>query len=255
VHGNLLCVYSFNLNRNHPDIPCTDITKSGTNCIGKEFGISSSDKWYNPISKYHGTHVAGTIGATALNNDGIQGVINDGKFCFIIGRVFGEADAGASMSNILKAVEWMVSMGVNVINMSLGSETGTLTARSVMQKAYDKGVILVGASGNDGTNAQHYPASFTSVLSVAAVDENRNKAAFSQYNTGVDIAAPGVNILSASPLGTGGVTLLSSSTVAVVGDYMKYAVKANVSGVLFDCPNYGISACPGPGKHICLIKR
>jgi serine protease len=136
--------------------------------------------------------VAGTIGATARNNDGISGVLNNQDFCFLIGRVFGETDEGTRMSAVLQAIEWMVSKGVNVINMSLGSPDYTRAGEEVAKYAFTKGAILVASSGNSGTGALQYPASYPNVLSVAAVNANRTRASFSQYNALVDLSAPGV---------------------------------------------------------------
>jgi serine protease len=245
-----------NINRNHPDFGCYNISESNTNCIGASF--DTTDSWDNPVSKYHGTHVAGTIGATALNNDGIRGIISDTKFCFIIGRVFAEEGDGTRMSTILDATEWAASKGANVINMSLGTATPSQTGRSVMQSLYNRGILLVAAAGNLGTDAKHYPASFPTVMSVAAVDEYRNHASFSQYNAGVDISGPGVNVLSTYPLNLGGAVFIESSTIGVFADYLKYSTRPNkgtFQGVVIYCPNLGLGLCPGPGNHICLIER
>lgn len=97
-----------------------------------------------------GTHVAGVIGASGNNNAGMQGVIGDGNFCFLIARVFGETGSGARMSDILEAVEWMVDHKANIINMSLGSGEYTKLGDEIMQYAYEEGILLIGSSGNDG---------------------------------------------------------------------------------------------------------
>ena len=126
-----------------------------------------------------------------------------------------------------------------------------------MQAAYNEGVLLVAAAGNDGTTEFHYPANYGGVLSVAAVDENRNHASFSQYNSGVDVSAPGVDILSTYPLNLGGVVLVSSTSVESAGTFMQLSTipTGSISGVLVDCPYYGSEQCPGNGGHICLIAR
>lgn len=247
---------------NHPDIPCLSRTHNQTNCIGKEFGLEDGDGvWYNPMAKYHGTHVAGTIGATQLDNTtsgSIHGVIPDGNICFVIGRVFGESGAtGTRMSAIFEAVEWMVDVGVKVINMSLGGAVFNSAGDEIMAAAYKEGVLLVAASGNDGTSEVHYPANYKNVLSVAAVDESKAHATFSQYNSGVDIAGPGVEILSTVPLHLGGVVMVTSPSVTAVGSMLEFSQSAtnNISGVIVDCPNFGSEPCMGDGGHICLIER
>jgi serine protease len=241
---------------NHPDINCIDISSSNTNCIGAEFGLTRNDgRWYSPVIRYHGTHVAGTVGATALNKDGVSGVINNQDFCFLIGRVFGETSEGASMSSVLQAIEWMVSKGAKVINMSLGSPDYSKAAESITSDAFSKGTILIASSGNSGTSTLQYPASYPNVISVAAVDANRARASFSQYNSYVDLSAPGVDILSTYPMNLGGIVFMSTSTIAVTGDYIKYGRHTNVTGTLVSCTNFGQAKCPGPGKHLCLIQR
>lgn len=107
-----------------------------------------------------------------------------------------------------------------------------------------------------GTSRDHYPANFDHVLSVAAVGEDLSKADFSQYNSGVDIAAPGVDILSTFSPSLGQALFLSSSEVGAIGQYMTFSSTPTVlSGILVHCPEFGVDVCPGPGGHICLIER
>lgn len=242
---------------NHPDIPCLPIDDENTNCIGAEFGLGAFDGlWHNPRKKYHGTHVAGVIGARGDNGSGVQGIIPDGNFCFLIGRVFGESGVGTRMSAIFDAVEWMVDQGANVINMSLGSGIFSSGGSPLMTSAYEAGVLLIAASGNDGSGDDHYPANFENVLSVAAINEDQQWADFSQYNAGVDIAAPGVEILSTFPTGFGEVALLTYDEFGAIGEFMKNSMTVeSFSGTLVECPNFGQDKCPGNGGHVCLIER
>ena len=244
--------------RDHPDIPCLPHDQEDTNCIGKEFGIDDGDGlWYNPIRKFHGTHVAGTIGATGKNNLGIQGIINDGNICFIIGRVFGESGGGTRMSNIFEAIEWVADKGAKVINLSLGVDVYHTSGDSLMKAIYDEGALVVAASGNSGTNTSHYPANYMNVVSVAAIDAKREHASFSQYNSGVDISAPGVDILSTQPMDLGGAIFLSTANVSAMGLYFENSnqLQGTINGTLVLCPSYGKDVCPGIGGHICLIER
>jgi len=157
--------------------------------------------------------VFGTIGASGTNNEGVQGVIPDGNVCYIIARVFGESGIGSSMSDIFEAVGWMVEKGARVINMSLGGYEQSTAGEMMMQTAYDAGALVIAAAGNDGGSAPQYPASYPNVISVAAVDEEEERASFSQFNLAVDITAPGVEILSTFPPESGGAVLLSTTSV------------------------------------------
>jgi len=184
-------------NSDHPDVPCYNVGESDSNCIGAEFGVPEGDGlWWNPQNAYHGTHVFGSIGASGENNEGVQGVIPDGNVCYVIARVFGETPGGSTMSDVFEAVGWMVEQGVHVINMSLGGSTQSQAGADAMEAAYAAGTLLFAAAGNDGSRTEHFPASYPHVISVAAVDEDEEQAVFSQYNSGVDIAGPGVGILS-----------------------------------------------------------
>jgi subtilisin family serine protease len=201
--------------------------------------------------------VAGIIGASGKNNEGIQGVINDGNICFINARVFGENDGGTRMSAIFEAIEWLVDEGAKVINLSLGVDTYVTAGEALTKAAYDAGALLVAAAGNSGTEAAHYPANYMNVLSVAAVDANQERATFSQYNSGVDVAAPGVDILSTLPHNRSSAIFLSSESVRTTGIFFANSVQYTkpISGSLVLCPNFGNETCPGSGGHICLIER
>jgi serine protease len=96
------------------------------------------------------------------------------------------------------------------------------------------------------------------VMSVAAVDSNLARAAFSQVNSQIDLAAPGVDILSTVPTGKGGVTTLAvQGRAAALLQLMIYSVNprsGGVSGPLIDC-GQGSTTCPGGGGQVCLIQR
>jgi serine protease len=202
--------------------------------------------------------VAGTIAAIGSNNRGVRGMIADGGICLVIGRVFGNSGASASSSAILTAVEWAVqNQNANVVSMSLGGPGFSETESRFYQNLANAGVIVAAAAGNGGTSQMTYPASYGSVISVAAVDSSRRRASFSQFNNQVDVAAPGVDILSTVPMGTGGLTTATinggaSFTMQIMTHSTSPA--GGVSGPLVDC-GLGTSRCPGGGGHICLIER
>ena len=160
---------------------------------------------------------------------------------------------------VFEAVGWMIEQGARVINMSLGGPEQSQAGARMMQTAYDAGALVIAAAGNTGSQDLHYPASYPHVISVAAVDEDEDFAIFSQYNSAVDISAPGSEILSTVPPGTGGVVLLITTSAAAPGIYMKFSPKptGTLEGVLVNC-GYGETTCPKGAtsqKHICLIER
>lgn len=144
----------------------------------------------------HGTHVAGIIAATA---DNIHGVAGTCPGCTILdGKVLNDSGVGSS-SSLANGINWSVSNGAKVINMSLGVRSSR-TLQAAVDNAWSKGVVLVAAAGNGGGQTKIYPGAYANVIAVAATDNNDVKATFSTYGASwVDIAAPGVNVYSTFP--------------------------------------------------------
>ncbi len=149
----------------------------------------------------HGTHVAGTIAAIA-NTEGIKGIMPNQNVNLHIVKVFNES-GWAYSSSLVKAVQTCAEKGANVVNMSLGGDKSSTTEKNALQTIYDQGVLMIAAAGNNGDTSYSFPASYDSVMSVAAVDGNSDHAAFSQATDQVEIAAPGVAILSTVTVGEG----------------------------------------------------
>lgn len=159
----------------------------------------SDTKIINPedYDKYgHGTHVAGIV-AAAHNSTGVAGVCPD---CTILdAKVLNDSGSGSS-SAIAKGIDWAVVNGAKVINMSLGQRVSSRTLETAVNNAWNKGVVIVAAAGNAGTQAKIYPGAYPNVIAVAATDNKDDKASFSTYGKWVDIAAPGVNVYSTFPI-------------------------------------------------------
>jgi thermitase len=143
----------------------------------------------------HGTHVAGIIAATR-DTEGVSGVCPD---CSILdGKVLND-DGSGSTSAIANGINWAVENDAKVINMSLGQRVSSRALEAAVNNAWNKGVVIVAAAGNAGTQAPIYPGAYPNVIAVAATDNNDAKASFSTYGKWVDVAAPGVNIYSTFP--------------------------------------------------------
>ena len=144
----------------------------------------------------HGSHVAGTIIARTDNATGIAGIAPGSSLMPI--KVL-DADGQGFVSDVLDAVDWARTHGADIINLSLG---GTMEPAQValiqptFTAARSAGILVVAAAGNSGFQIMEYPAGLRGVVSVAAVDQSDLQADFSTFNRGVDIAAPGVDILS-----------------------------------------------------------
>ena len=146
----------------------------------------------------HGTHVAGTI--AALNNsEGVVGVVGNGALQLHIVKVFGDSCSWTYSSDLIAAATACEGANANVINMSLGGGVRSRFEEQKFDALYRAGVLSVAAAGNGGNTQHHYPASYSSVISVAAIDSGKNHASFSQRTSQVELAAPGVGVLSTVP--------------------------------------------------------
>jgi thermitase len=144
----------------------------------------------------HGTHVAGIVGASSNNTVGVAGVCPG---CTVLaGKVLNDSGVGSS-SGLANGINWAVSNGAKVINMSLGVRASR-TLEMAINNAWSKGVVLVAAAGNGGNQSKIYPGAYPNVIAVAATDNADAKASFSTYGASwVDVAAPGVNVYSTFP--------------------------------------------------------
>jgi subtilisin family serine protease len=150
----------------------------------------------------HGTHVAGTIGAVGNNGVGTTGI------CWRVQLMAVKAlgsDGSGTTTDIVSGINWAVSHGAKVINMSLGGSAMDPTMGTAIDNARNSGVVVIVAAGNDGTNNDtipSYPCNFSkaNLICVAALDQAYGLASFSNYGaSSVDVAAPGVNIASTWP--------------------------------------------------------
>jgi minor extracellular protease Epr len=145
----------------------------------------------------HGTHVAGIIGAED-NNMGTKGVAPDANIYAVKAL---KKDGSGNLSSILAGIDWAITNKMDIVNLSLGVQTHSAIFKSMVDKAYANGVLVVAAAGNDGTaggseDSVDYPARYDSAIAVAAIDSANNRVDFSSTGNTVEIAAPGVSILA-----------------------------------------------------------
>lgn len=144
----------------------------------------------------HGTHVAGIAAARAGNGVGVAGVAPG--VSLISGKVLAD-DGNGSCSSISAGIVWAVDNGADVINLSVGGADGCSAQAAAVKRADDRGVLVVAAAGNGGSESASYPAAYPSVMAVAATDEQDALASFSNRGSWVDIAAPGAHVFSTQP--------------------------------------------------------
>ena len=139
----------------------------------------------------HGTHVAGTIAQSTNNQFGVAGIAFDANLMPL--KVL-DANGAGTVSDIAEAIRFAADNRADVINMSLGGAGDSKVLEEAVEYAYRKGVVLIGAAGNEGRNSASYPARYPHVVAVAATGPTGEKAAYSNFGAGVDIAAPGGDI-------------------------------------------------------------
>lgn len=152
----------------------------------------------------HGTHCAGIASAVTNNSEGIAGLCWNCKIMPL--KIINESGVG-TMEHGAAAILYAVDNGADVISMSFGNTIYSNLFDDVTEYAYNKGVFLVGAAGNNNNDRKHYPAAYDHVLAVAATDETDHRCdagdwfifSGSNYGDWVDISAPGNNIYSTMP--------------------------------------------------------
>lgn len=177
----------------------------------------------------HGTHVIGTIRAVD-NALGVVGVAPEATVYSV--RVFDDNCGWAFASSLMAAVDKAINdAGARIISMSLGGGLKSRTEENFFNQRYSQGILSIAAAGNNGTTQMSYPASYASVISVAAIDSAKLVASFSQRNSQVELAAPGVGVLSTVPFATPTVTV---GTETYGAGAIEGAATGSASGVLVD---------------------
>jgi len=141
----------------------------------------------------HGTHVAGIAAAVTNNAIGIASV---GYRVRVMPLKALDSMGRGTHSWIANAIIWAADHGASVINMSFGGPYTSSTLRQAVEYAWNKGLVLVAAAGNERSSNPSYPAAYEHVIGVSATTQNDQRAGFSNYGNYVAVAAPGVSILS-----------------------------------------------------------
>jgi thermitase len=146
----------------------------------------------------HGTHVAGIAAASGNNGVGVAGVSWGARIMPL--KVL-DRFGGGTYANVAAGIVFAADHGAQVINLSLGGAAPSVTLQDAVLYAYNKGVLLVAASGNGGSAQVLYPARYPEVMAVGATNVSNQPSSISNYGPEVDVAAPGENIYSLWPGG------------------------------------------------------
>jgi subtilisin family serine protease len=182
---------------NEDEIPNNGIDDDTNGFVDDTIGWDFVDNDNDPYDEIgynagHGTHVAGTI-AARFNNYGLVGIAPDVSIMPI--RMLGQDENDSHAGSLSAAIQYAVDNGAKVISMSLNASPDA-AFYNALEDAKKNNVILVAAAGNDNSNIIGYPAGEDSVIAVAAVGENNERALFSNYGPVIDISAPGLFVNS-----------------------------------------------------------
>ncbi len=263
---------------------------SGWNLTVK--GAAGSNVWGDNDARDtigHGTHIAGILSATNKDGDGVFGVIQNSRILPVkvitasptepvrpaeVGVISNPATVGIpSVSTTLPAPDegslkaerglgdlvargilYSLRSGAQIINMSLGwpADVDSNLMSQMIDLARSRGVLVVAAAGNDGTDALIRPCIFEGVICVASHDPDGAISHFSNHGAGVDIAAPGLGILSIFP---------TSLTSRIFTDRVGYEQKNGtsmaapyVAGILARLLNAGYSASEAQARLLAGVR-
>lgn len=203
--GIKVAVLDSGVNFNHFDL--RDNFNFSANEVGYDF---VSDDFFPEDVYGHGTHVAGIL-AAASNGFGIVGVAPNAQIVAL--RVLDDNGEGTA-STIIEALQWIQNYNaahpespIRITNNSYGTGSNSSQLEAAFDVLASSGVLHIGSAGNEGSaagngNNVNYPAKYASVVAVAALDKNNQRASFSSTGSDVEIAAPGVAILSTWKDGT-----------------------------------------------------
>lgn len=168
----------------------------------------------------HGTHIAGIIAAAAANGVGISGVCPQVTIMPL--KYYDASGAGFNnLSNTVKAFRYAARMGAQIINYSGGGAEPAIQERSAVEESRRKGILFIAAAGNDGHSndaSPYYPASYPldNIVSVASITREDKLLPSSNFGKVVQVAAPGLSILSTMPRGGYGTMSGTSQATAFV---------------------------------------
>lgn len=186
------------INYNHPDLAAN--YKGGYDFVNDDSDPMDDNN--------HGSHVAGTLAAVS-DDSGVVGVAPSANIYAL--KVAG-SDGRGSYSDIVAALNWAASNGMDIASLSIGGTSSSTTLANAVKNAYDSGVLVVAAAGNAGSSSILYPAAYEQAIAVGATDSLDKKASWSNYGAKIELVAPGVSIKST--VGSSGYDTYSGTSMA-----------------------------------------
>jgi len=189
----------------------------------------------------HGTSVAGIIAAISNNQEGLAGINQNVK---IIPIKISNSKGEATVENAVKGINYAIQQDADIINMSYGSSYYSDIESEALWKAFDQGITLIAAAGNNKSSEPFYPASYTPVISVSSTNKVKTLSSFSNRGDVIDVAAPGEEIYTlhlnkgyavkdgtsfSAPIVSGIASLLKSKDPTLSPTYIEWALDLGAS--------------------------
>lgn len=196
--------------------------------------FSDQVKGYKPIDNSgHGTQTAGVISAR-INGIGMEGIASKAEVYSV--KIL-DSENKATISAVIKAIEWCIQNDIDIINMSFGTNVYSKILHEEIKKAESQGIVMVAAAGNNESKIQ-YPAQYPEVISVGSIDDKLKSSQFSN-NQNVDLVAPGENVQTLGYMGsfstTEGTSIATAHVTGVAAAVMsanKYLSNTRIKSVL-----------------------
>jgi type VII secretion-associated serine protease mycosin len=210
--SGVVAVLDTGVQANHPDL-------SGRVLAGYDF---VNDDTNAADDNGHGTWVSGIIAAKPNDGYGIAGISWTDRILPV--KIMSREGTG-STSDLISGIRWAADHGATVINMSVGGFPYTQGVQDAINYAWTKGVVLVGAAGNNNREETFYPASMANVVSVSATQREDEFSHWSSYGPKVDVSAPGSSVQT------------TNCTVCTYADHHTWGAHTYISGTSFATPN------------------
>lgn len=222
---------------NNTDEDCTNGVDDDSNgyiddCRGYDFvnitsGCSDADcedEDNNPMDNQgHGTHVAGIAGAVSNNNIGVAGVCWNCTIMPVRAGYKNSAGQGAlAVDDVVQAIYYAVNNSATIISMSFGGSNSSSVEQAITD-AYNNGTILIASAGNNGVDTKTFPAAYSEVIGIGAINSTNGSWSSSNHGDWVDLAAPGVSIWS---------TYLNDGYASLSGTSMSAPMAAGAFGLI-----------------------
>lgn len=186
-HKVIIAILDTGIDPDHPDLAAK---------IVQPVNFTSKNRDDYLDKEGHGTHVAGIASAVTNNHTGIAGISYNAADIMPI-KVIGPK--GGQTKWVIAGILYAIHNGAKVINISFGAASFSHSLQLAINYAWQRGVVIIAAAGNEGRNLVEYPAGYNFVLGVSATTETNELADFSNRGINIGITAPGTAILSTTP--------------------------------------------------------